>query len=84
MKIAIEVHADVALFAGDGTSWSLAHHIKADNADPMDRFSFSVATSRDGTTIAIGAADEASASRGIGGDSADNSAMNAGAVYILR
>jgi trimeric autotransporter adhesin len=43
----------------------------------------SVAISADGNTIAVGAQHEASGSRGINGDQDDDSAYNAGAVYVF-
>ncbi|MDO3388301.1 hypothetical protein QWI17_20815 [Gilvimarinus sp. SDUM040013] len=48
-----------------------------------DRFGHSVALSGDGTTLAVGAIYEASADGGINGDESDNTAPNAGAVYIF-
>jgi hypothetical protein len=41
-----------------------------------------VAISRDGNTIAVGAPHESSSARGINGNESDDSAYNAGAVYI--
>jgi hypothetical protein len=59
-------------------------YLKASNADPGDEFGASLAISRDGSTIAVGAALEGSSARTINGNQADNSAGEAGAVYVFR
>jgi hypothetical protein len=43
-----------------------------------------VAVSADGNTIAVGAPHESSSARGINGNENDDSAYNAGAVYVYR
>ena len=68
-------------------------YLKASNPGMFDHFgegdaiSFhtgsAVAVSADGTTIAVGAQHEGSASRGINGDQSDDSAYDAGAVYVF-
>ena len=50
---------------------------------PTDCFGFSVALSGDGSTLAVGAYREDSAATGIDGNQADNSAADAGAVYVF-
>ncbi len=64
-------------------------YIKASNTEAGDHFGnggtlegFSVAVNGDGTTMAVGAPQEASAAKGIDGNQADNSLYDAGAVYI--
>ena len=47
-----------------------------------DQFGISLALSADGSTLAVGAHYEASNATGIGGNQADNSASEAGAVYV--
>ena len=56
--------------------------MKASNSGSDDIFGLSLALSGDGNTLAVGAYAEDSASEGIGGDQADNSAIDAGAVYL--
>lgn len=56
--------------------------ITAPNADSGDAFGSSVALSRDGSTLAVGADGEASGATGIDGDPKDNSLAGAGAVYV--
>src|SRR6266478_1906231 len=58
-------------------------YIKASNAKKDDQFGFTVALSGDGNTMAVGAAAEDSAAKGINGNQADHSAINAGAVYVF-
>jgi tartrate dehydratase beta subunit/fumarate hydratase class I family protein len=73
----------VYVFTRSGTAWSQAAYVKASNTDAFDAFGHSVALSADGSILAVGAAGEASATTGMDGDQADNSALAAGAVYVL-
>jgi len=61
--------------------WSQQAYVKASNTDAGDQFGSSVAL--DGDTLAVGAFNEDSATTGINGDQADNSALSAGAVYVF-
>jgi hypothetical protein len=73
-----------------GMSVPLIGYLKAANTGEFDRFGYSVSMSDDGNTLAVGAPDENSAARGIGGEQADdcdatesfNCASSAGAVYV--
>jgi hypothetical protein len=66
--------------------------VKASNAEAYDHFGEggalpghtgnTVALSRDGSTLAVGAPHEASGAAGINPNQSDNSTMNAGAVYV--
>ncbi|MDH3612657.1 MAG: cadherin-like beta sandwich domain-containing protein [Gammaproteobacteria bacterium] len=62
-------------------TWVQESNLKASNADIFDEFGVSVALS--GNTLAVGAFREDSATTGINGDQTDNSAIDAGAVYIF-
>jgi uncharacterized protein (TIGR02145 family) len=82
----------VYVFSRGGGVWTQQAYIKASNtgeagtADAFgegDQFGFSLALSADGTTIAVGALTEDSASPGINGNQRDNSAQGAGAVYVF-
>jgi hypothetical protein len=82
----------VYVFARRGTTWAQQAYVKASNtgeagtADTFgegDQFGFSLALSGDGNTLAVGALTEDSASTGINGDQANNSAQSAGAVYVF-
>lgn len=59
-----------------------AIYIKASNTQTQDNFGNSLALSADGNTLAVGAFREDSNATGIGGNDADNSLTDAGAVYI--
>jgi len=52
--------------------------------DSNDFFGTGVSLSSDGHTLATSAAHEASAATGIGGNANDNTAMNAGAAYVIE
>lgn len=71
----------VYIFVRTGTTWSQQAYIKASNPDFNDQFGHSVALS--GDTLVVGARNESSAATGINGNQTDNSAMNAGAVYVF-
>jgi len=79
---------------GGEFEWNEVAYIKASNTDgdvdpddsvfDGDGFGNKLALSGDGTTLAVGAPREDSNALGIDGDEADNSAMDAGAVYVFR
>jgi hypothetical protein len=72
----------VYVFARDGAGvWSQQAYVKSSNAEAGDRFGRSVALS--GDTLAVGAVLEESAAIGIDGDQTDNTAPDAGAVYLF-
>src|SRR5688572_2526068 len=82
----------VYVFTRAGGTWIQQAYIKASNtgeagtADSFgegDQFGWSLALSRDGNTIAVGALTEDSASTGVNGDQRNNSALGAGAVYVF-
>ena len=57
-------------------------YLKASNTGASDRFGYAVALSADGSTLAVGAYGEDSNAMGAGGDQANDSATDAGAVYV--
>ena len=73
----------VYVFTRDAAGiWSQQAYIKASNTDAGDEFGFDgVALS--GDTLAVGARFEDSTATGIDGDQSDNSAPDAGAVYVF-
>jgi hypothetical protein len=73
----------VYVFIRTGSTWSLQAYVKASNTGADDRFGASVALSSDGNMLAVGANGEASNATGINGNEADNSASDAGAVYVF-
>ena len=58
-------------------------YLVASKADAADGFGFAVATSADGTTLAIGAPYEDCSCTGVDPSSIDEAAPNAGAVYVF-
>jgi hypothetical protein len=72
----------VYVFRRTGTAWQQEAYVKASNTGANDDFGVSVALS--GDTLAVGAAGEASAARGVGGDQSDDTASGSGAVYVFR
>lgn len=69
-----------ALTVTRGTGTQQAY-IKASNAEAEDRFGESIAI--DGDTLVVGAYGEDSSASGQGGNQADNSVTDAGAVYVF-
>lgn len=74
----------VYMFRRSGATWNLPAYVKASNTEKGDSFGASVALSADGATLAVGALGESSAASGVDGDQTDNSALNAGAVYLYH
>ncbi len=82
----------VYVFTRRGATWTQQAYVKASNtgeagtADSFgdgDQFGFSLALSDDGSVLAVGALTEDSASPGINGNEASNTAASAGAVYVF-
>jgi hypothetical protein len=73
----------VYLFARNGTQWAQRFYVKSSNNEAFDEFGSSVALSRDGRTLAVGARGEDSGAKGVNGNQADNSTKEAGAVYVF-
>jgi hypothetical protein len=73
----------VYVFTRTGTTWSQQHYVKSSNAEAYDEFGGSVALSRDGRTMIAAAHAEDGGSKGVGGNQADNSIMDSGAVYVF-
>ncbi|MFT6904501.1 MAG: hypothetical protein ACJAS1_001155 [Oleiphilaceae bacterium] len=70
----------VYIFIKAGLSWQQQAYIKASNTEAGDGFGSSLALSEDGSTLAVGAVFEDSNAIG---DQSNNSAPNAGAVYVF-
>jgi hypothetical protein len=71
------------VFARTGTTWSQQAFLKASNTGVNDWFGARVALSGDGTVAAIGAPFEDAAGTGTSARQDDNSATEAGAVYLF-
>lgn len=70
----------VYVFSRSGTAWMQQAYVKASNTEAGDGFGYKLAMTGDGNTLAVGAIYEDS--NGAGGQ-ADNSAQDAGAVYVF-
>ena len=73
----------VYVFMRSGSTWSQQAYIKASNTAAFNVFGISVDLNDDGNMLAVAASREGSNARGINGNQADNSAANAGAVYMF-
>lgn len=73
----------VYVFVKTADAWSQQAYIKASNTGAYDQFGARLSLSGDGNTLAVGAQLEDSAARGIGGTQNDDSAQEAGAVYLF-
>lgn len=69
------------VFVRTGTNWSQQAYLKASNTEAGDYFGERVAI--DGDTIAVATYVEDSAATGVNGNQNDNSAPQAGAVYVF-
>lgn len=58
-------------------------YFKASNTEALDNFGSSVALSADGSTLAVGAADEDSNATGVNGNQSNNGGDSVGAVYVF-
>jgi FG-GAP repeat len=73
----------VYYFTRSATTWTQQAYVKASNADAGDEFGSSVALSRDGRMLLVGARGEDSGAKGVNGNQADNSVRDAGAAYLF-
>ena len=73
----------VYVFVRMNNTWSQQAYAKASNTGKSDFFGTSLALSANGNTLAVGAYDEDSAATGIGGDQANGSDGDSGAVYVF-
>jgi hypothetical protein len=71
------------VFVRSGVSWSQQAVLKASNTGPNDWFGARVAVSGDGNLVAIAAPFEDAAGRGLNARQDDNTAAEAGAVYLF-
>ena len=74
----------VYVFIQSGGNWSQQAYVKPSNTGQSDFFGTSVALSGDGSTLAVGASNEASGATGINGPQSDVAGFdNSGAVYVF-
>ncbi len=72
----------VYVFTRSAGVWSQQAYVKASNTGSFDQFGVPLAL--DGDTLVVGAVTESSSATGVNGDESDNSALESGAVYVLR
>lgn len=72
----------VYVYTRSASTWRQQAYVKASNTGYSDGFATSLALNNDGNTLAVGAPLEDSIATGVGGDQSDNSALDAGAVYL--
>ena len=92
VAVSFVVATAVVHLAGQSVPLRQTAYLKASNPGMADHFAeggalpghtgVGVAISRDGNTVAIGAPHEGSSARGINGNENDDTAYNAGAVYV--
>jgi hypothetical protein len=73
----------VYVFVRSGAAWSQQASFKPSNSGVEDWFGSRLALGGDGNTLAVAALNEDSAAQGINGRQDDNSAGEAGAVYLF-
>lgn len=73
----------VYIFVRSAGIWSQQAYVKASNTGQSDGFGSSVSISADGNTLVIGAEGEDSDGRGVNGNQTNDSANQAGAVYVF-
>jgi len=73
----------VYVWGRNGNTWSEQAFLKSSNPNLFDWFGGRLAVSGDGNTLAVGAQTEDGGTRGVNGYQYDNSAQDAGAVYVF-
>ena len=73
----------VYVWGRSGNTWSEQAFLKSSNPNLFDWFGGRLAVSGDGNTLAVGAQTEDGGTRGFNGYQYDNSAQDAGAVYVF-
>lgn len=72
----------VYVFTRKGSAWTQQAYVKASNARAYAEFGISLALSRDGKTLGVGAFKEDSSATGVNGNQMDHTASNAGSAYV--
>jgi hypothetical protein len=70
-------------FTRTGNTWKQEYYLKGSNTRKFDEFGYSLALSRDGKAMAIGAHFQSGGAKGVNGDPADMSVPKSGAAYIF-
>jgi hypothetical protein len=72
------------VYARSGATWAPRAYVKATNTNALDRYGAGIAMSSDATVMLVGSLGESSAATGVDGDQLDNTAMTAGAAYLIE
>lgn len=73
----------VYYYTRSGTTWTQRAYVKASNTHTGDEFGSSLALSRDGRMLLVGAHNEDGGAKGVNGNQADRSVREAGAAYLF-
>ena len=73
----------VAVFSRNGTTWTQQAYLKSSNTGTEDWFGIRLALSGDGNSLAASASNEDGWAQGINGRQDDDSAIDAGTVYLF-
>jgi len=73
----------IYFYTREGTTWTQRAFVKASSNEAFDELGSALSLSRDGRTLVVGARGEDSAAKGVNGNANDNSADEAGAVYVF-
>jgi hypothetical protein len=73
----------VYFFTRTGSTWKQDYYVKGSNTEKFDEFGSSLALSRDGRTMAVGAHFESGGAKEVNGQEADNSVPHSGAAYVF-
>lgn len=73
----------VYLFTRSGSMWTAGAYVKGSNTQAGDEFGSTVALSGNGRILVVGAHQEDSTARGVGGNQADNAGDDSGAAYVF-
>jgi hypothetical protein len=82
--LAVNAVAGVYVFRHNGVGWYQQALLTGSNTETGDAFGATVAIDAGGNILAVGAPGEDSNATGVNGDEIDNSATDAGAVYVFR
>lgn len=83
LDVSAEDSGALYLFTRTGDTWVQKAYMKGTNTEAYDEFGSSMALSKDGKILAVGARGESSGAKGVNGNQNDNSAQGAGAVYVF-
>jgi len=73
----------VYFFTRSAATWAQQAYVKGSNTEAFDEFGGTIALSRDGRTMVVGARGEDGSARGPNGNQSDNSIDESGAAYVF-